>query len=127
AAQGGVIGIEAAPHTTITGDHPVHSIESYLEHFEYIRELVGIEHVAFGPDALYGDHVGLHDLFSSNMSIEEQTGTSRERIDYVKGLENPTEALDNIIRWLIKHGYSEKDMARVVSGNIIRVLEQAWV
>ena len=35
AAKGGVIGIEAAPHTTLTKKHPKHSIESFMEHFEY--------------------------------------------------------------------------------------------
>src|SRR5262249_37829457 len=35
AAKGGVIGIEAAPHTTLTERHPRHSIESFMEHFEY--------------------------------------------------------------------------------------------
>src|SRR5699024_134041 len=35
AEKGGVIGIEAAPHTTLTKKHPNHSIESVMEHFEY--------------------------------------------------------------------------------------------
>src|SRR4029078_5999164 len=50
AAKGGVIGIEAAPHTTLTKKHPKHSIESYMEHFEYCADLVGIDHVALRPD-----------------------------------------------------------------------------
>ena len=29
-----------------------------MEHFEYVKDLVGEDHVAFGPDTLYGDHVG---------------------------------------------------------------------
>ena len=58
AAGGGVIGIEAAPHTTLSAAHPEHSIESVMDHFEYCAELLGIEHVAFGPDTFYGDHVG---------------------------------------------------------------------
>src|SRR5699024_7452143 len=58
AEKGGVIGIEAAPHTTLTENHPAHSIESVMEHFEYTVDLVGIDHVAFGLDTLYGDHVG---------------------------------------------------------------------
>ncbi len=31
--KGGVMGIEAAPHTTLTKQHPKHSIESFMEHF----------------------------------------------------------------------------------------------
>lgn len=127
AAAGGVIGIEAAPHTTITNNNPAHNLESYMEHFEYIKELVGIDHLAFGPDTLYGDHVGLHDLFSSNMSIEEQTATTtHQKIEYVKGLENPSEAMENIIRWLVKHNYSTEEISKVVGKNIIRVLKEVW-
>ena len=54
AAKGGVIGIEAAPHTTLTTAHRSHGLESFMEHFEYVKGLVGIDHVGFGPDSLYG-------------------------------------------------------------------------
>lgn len=128
ADKGGVIGIEAAPHTTITRKHPRHDLESFMEHFEYIKDLVGVDHLSFGPDALYGDHVGLHHLFAKNMSIAANTaGDSFEHIDYVHGLENPTEASHNIVRWLVKHGYSDEDIAKVMGGNIIRALKEIWV
>lgn len=129
AEKGGVIGIEAAPHTTVTKAHKSHSIESYMEHFEYVKNLVGIDHVAFGPDALYGDHVGLHNMFSANMSISEGTksnDTEYDSIEYVKGMENPSEAMTNIIRWLIKNNYAEEDMKKVLGTNIMRVLKQVW-
>ena len=69
ADKGGVIGIEAAPHTTLTSEHPHHSIESFMQHFEYCVNLVGIDHVAFGPDTLFGDHVALHHAFARQLSI----------------------------------------------------------
>ena len=124
AEKGGVIGIEAAPHTTITRKHPRHDLESFMEHFEYIKELVGIDHVAFGPDALYGDHVGLHHLFSRNMSIAANTaGDTFPPVDYVKGLENPTEASHNVIRWLVKHAYSPENRGSCAgSGGRLQVL-----
>ncbi|MDI3546882.1 MAG: rane dipeptidase [Halanaerobiales bacterium] len=132
AEKGGVIGIEAAPHTTLTENHPQHSIESYMEHFEYIKDLVGIDHVGFGPDTLYGDHVGLHHAYSSNLSIQEafrRTGEQAKEfkeVEYVKGLENPTEASHNIVRWLVKHGYSDEDIIKVIGGNTLRLLEEVW-
>ena len=54
ADTGGVIGMSAAPHTTLSAAHPRHSIESVMDHFRYCVDLVGIDHVAFGPDTLYG-------------------------------------------------------------------------
>jgi len=126
ADRGGLIGIEAAPHTTITKKNDVHSVESFMEHFEYIKDLVGIDHVSFGPDTLYGDHVGLHHAFAAHLSIK-QAFTMHKEVPYVKGMENPTEASWNIIRWLVKHEYSEADIAKVIGGNTIRVLKEVWV
>ncbi|TMC74480.1 MAG: diguanylate cyclase [Chloroflexi bacterium] len=127
AAKGGVIGIEAAPHTTLTKKHPKHSIESYMEHFEYCADLVGIDHVAFGPDTLFGDHVGLHHYFAKQLSIGAASrGMEFEEVEFVDGIENPGEAFPNIVRWLVKHDYSDGDIAKAIGGNVMRVLEEAW-
>lgn len=134
AKKGGVVGIEAAPHTTITEAIRTHSLDSYMAHFEYIKDLVGIDHVAFGPDTLFGDHVELHHAFNAHMSIStafakrKADGTIDEfpEVPYVKYLENTTEASYNIIRWLITHNYSEEDISKVMGGNILRVLDQVW-
>ncbi|TMC03860.1 MAG: diguanylate cyclase [Chloroflexi bacterium] len=127
AAKGGVIGIEAAPHTTLTKEHPKHSIESFMEHFEYCADLVGIDHVSFGPDTLFGDHVGLHHYFAKQLSIKAAHGAQEfEEVEYVDGIENPAEAFPNIVRWLVKHDYSDGDIAKAVGGNVMRVLEEVW-
>lgn len=127
AEKGGVIGIEAAPHTTITHKHKQHSIDSFMEHFEYIANLVGIDHVGFGPDTLFGDHVGLHHAFANALSIaDSHAGEKFEEVEYVKGLENPAECFPNITRWLVKHGYSREDIAKVLGGNVLRVLKETW-
>lgn len=127
AERGGVIGIETAPHTTITRNNPEHSIESVMEHFEYCVELVGIDHVTFGPDTTFGDHVGLHDAFAQNLSIRQSRGHEQyPRVPYVKGLENPAECFPNIVRWLVKHGYSDDEIAKVIGGNTLCVLREVW-
>lgn len=128
AARGGVIGLEAAPHTTLSPAHPKHSLESVMDHFKYCVDLVGIEHVSFGPDTLFGDHVGLHDAFSSNLSLGQAHGkVEYEKVPYVDGLENPAEEFHNIIGWLVKHDYSDDEIRAVIGGNTLRVLNQVWV
>ena len=64
AAKGGILGIEPAPHTTLTEQHPHHSIESCMVHFKYAVKLLGIDHVGFGPDTMFGGHVGLHQAYA---------------------------------------------------------------
>lgn len=128
AERGGVIGIEAAPHTTLSPRHPRHSLESVMDHFTYCVDLVGIDHVSFGPDTLFGDHVGLHDAFAANLSLgQAHGGVEFEKVPYVDGLENPAEAFYNIIGWLVAHDYSDDEIRKVIGGNTLRVLKEVWV
>ena len=126
ADSGGVIGMSAAPHTTVSTAHPRHSIDSVMDHFRYCVDLVGIEHVAFGPDTLYGDHVGLHTVFAGMLGTATAGAPPHERVAYVDGLENPTENFPNICGWLVQHGFTDGDIAAVLGGNVQRVLEQVW-
>jgi membrane dipeptidase len=127
AERGGVIGLEAAPHTTLSPEHPHHTLESVMDHFVHCVDLVGIEHVAFGPDTLFGDHVGLHDAFAANLSIGQAHGhVDYPKVEYVDGLENPAECFWNIIGWLVKHDYSDDEIRAVTGGNILRVLREVW-
>ncbi len=131
AAKGGVIGIECAPHTTLTKNNRRHNLAAFMEHFEYVRALVGIDHVGFGPDTVYGDHVGLHRTYMASLSIKDSRGGHHpdqhfEEVEYVEGLENPTEGSINIVRWLVKAGYSDDEIAKVMGGNALRVMAEAW-
>lgn len=137
AEKQGVIGIEAAPGFTATKEHPIPTIDTYMEHLEYCINLMGIDHVGCGPDTLYGDHVGLYrneDELAKNAGLGHYTRPERrgdglqvETLpDYVKGMENPTECLQNIIRWLVKNGYSDKEIAKIIGSNALRLLKQVW-
>ncbi len=124
AATGGVCGVEAAPHTTIGRRHPRHSLESVMEHVEYCIEIMGIDHVGFGPDLVFGDHVGLHRLYAGAMD----TGAvaAHEQVDHVEGLENLSE-FPNVLRWLVGHGYPDEQIAKLVGGNTLAALRRVWV
>jgi membrane dipeptidase len=127
AERGGVIGIEAAPHTTLTKAHSDHSIASFLEHVAYCIDLVGIDHVALGPDTLFGDHVGLHHALAGELSIKQSHGNAAfQEVPYVDGLENPGEAFRNIVGEMVKRGYSDGEIAKIAGGNVLRALKQIW-
>jgi membrane dipeptidase len=128
AERGGVIGLEAAPHTTLSAAHPQHSLESVMDHFTHIVDLIGIDHVAFGPDTMFGDHAGLHKMFNAAMSLDAAHAKQAfPKVEYVDGLENPAECFYNIIGWLVEHDYSDDDIRKVVGTNILRVLDQVWI
>ncbi|GHF19597.1 peptidase [Streptomyces spiralis] len=129
AERGGVLGIEAAPHTTVSHDHTTHTIESVMDHFEYAVELMGIEHVAFGPDGFYGDHVGFHHATGANLGLAAMTNAGDlkyDRVAHVDGMENPSENFRNVAGWLVEHGYSDSDIEAVLGGNILRLLKEVW-
>ncbi|MDY6818143.1 MAG: membrane dipeptidase, partial [Halobacteriales archaeon] len=125
ADTGGVIGIQAAPHTTSSPEHGRHSIDSMMDHFEYVKDLVGIDHVTFGPDAFYGDHVALH-LEVFNKDLTQFPEWLETDITHVKGVDNPTEGWHNFIRALVKRGYSDEEIEKVLGGNTLRVLREVW-
>ncbi len=133
----GVIGIEAAPGFTATKNNPIPSIDTYMEHVEYCIDLMGIDFVGCGPDTLYGDHVGLYrfgenKLKSAGLGHYSRPGKRGDGLvvdtlpDYVKGMENPTECLQNITRWMVKHGYSDQEIAKIIGGNALRILKKVW-
>ena len=127
AAKGGVIGVEAAPHTTQQPGR-THDIDAVMAHVEYCIQLIGIDHVGLGPDTLFGHHVGLHSAFAQQLSLSaiRDSGPSFEPVEYVDGMENPGEAMRNAVRWLVKHGYSDTDIAKLAGRNALRVLRETW-
>jgi membrane dipeptidase len=128
AASGGVIGMSAAPHTTVSHAHPAHSLLSVMDHFRYCVDLVGIDAVGFGPDTLYGDHVGLHTTFAGLLQTGPRPGAPvPERVPWVDGLENPTENFHNIAAELVQEGFSDEEIGKVLGGNVLRALRSIWV
>ncbi len=126
AQAGGLLGLEAAPHTTLSEKNRTHTLDSVMDHFEYCVELVGIDHVSFGPDTMFGDHVAVHRAYASNYAQKADDIVEFEKVEYVSGLENPAENFPNIAGWLVKHGYSDEDIRKVLGGNAMRVLQQVW-
>ena len=58
AENGGLICITAVPNSL--SDDPEQDIECVLDHYDYMANLVGVEHVGIGTDTTVGDHVAFH-------------------------------------------------------------------
>jgi membrane dipeptidase len=41
-------------------------------------------------------------------------------------MENPTEGYNNAVRWLVKHGYLDEEIGKVIGGNVLQVLREVW-
>ena len=137
AEKGGILGVGGAGQGLRTEKYPIGSIESYMECVEYCIDLMGIDHVGCGPDTLYGAHQELYKVwFPRKKGHYTREGRAQGRswsvpegvVDpgYVKGLENPSEYV-NIMRWMIKHGYGDGEIQKVIGSNAMNLLESVWV
>jgi len=124
ASTGGVVAVSAAPNSTLSAAHPRHSLDSAMDHVVYLAERLGAEHVALGPDAFFGDHIGLYEATGHRTAWATPP---HEEIRYVAGLENPGEAARNVTAWLLDRGWPETDIARVIGGNVLDVLRATAV
>ena len=108
AAKGGVIGITAVPNRL--SNDPEQSIECVLDHYDYMVDLVGIDHVAIGTDTSIGDMVDLSRVMLGR--------TGPAPAPYLNGLESPSDG-KNIIRGLIARGYSDEDVRKIAGANVL--------
>lgn len=121
AATGGVFGISASPYSTASNRHPLHTLDSVMDHVEWCIEIAGIDHVALGFDTHFGDHLAWHAAWSVR---DERPRT--HPIDYVDGVENPAEGTLNAARWLVSRGYSDDEVAKICGENLWRAIKECW-
>jgi membrane dipeptidase len=128
----GIFGMGAGVRTD---KHPEGGISAHMEHLEFCIELIGIDHVGCGPDTVYGDQVGhnkaFQDLYKSDgyghhLNPKKMPERKYPSVDYIRGLENPSEGLKNVTRWLIKNGYSDDEIAKIIGENALRLLKKVW-
>ena len=101
AENGGLICITAVPNSL--SDDPEQDIECVLDHYDYMANLVGVDHVGIGTDTTVGDHVAFHRV------VMGRDGPDQLPAPYLNGLESPADG-GNITRGLIRRGYSDEDI-----------------
>ena len=110
ARKGGIICITAVPNSL--SDDPEQDIECVLDHYDYMVNLVGIDHVGIGTDTTIGDHVAFH------RNMMGRDGPTEFPAPYLNGLESPADGA-NIVRGLIRRGHSDEDVKKIIGGNAL--------
>lgn len=80
--------------------YPFASLEQVLDHIDHVVELIGIDYVGIGSD---------YDGVGDSLPI---------------GLKDVS-SYPNLIQGLMDRDYSDKDIKKILSGNLLRVLKQA--
>ena len=81
----------------IKKEHPPVSVSDFVDHIDYIKNKIGI------------DHVGISSDFDGGGGIE--------------GWQDASETF-NVTLELVKRGYSQEEIAKIWSGNLLRVLDE---
>ncbi len=129
AKTGGTIGIAAWPVMVRLDERP--TLEDLFRHFDYLVNLVGIEHVAFGSDLseltkseeVWAQTFGPKGMYPEVTSIAGPWFTFEQR--YTEGYESLAQT-GRIIDGLVNRGYSEDDVDKIMGGNLLRVYEEVW-
>lgn len=132
AKTGGVIGLSAFNdfHARTYQDAkvprtPQVGVERHLDQYDYLKALVGVDHIGLGPDFIDGRNP------AGRLSPEQSTLMSAESYSqerpwfYVRGFENIGQ-LPNVTRGLLGRGWSEEDIRKVLGENWLRVYEKVW-
>jgi membrane dipeptidase len=66
------------------------------------------------------------DRIAGRLGHPASAGPDHPVVDYLDGLENPSEAFHNSAAWLVRDGLSDEEIAKVLGGNVLRALADIW-
>lgn len=120
---GSVMGITGV-RMFVKADEPT-TIENVLDHFDYVRKLIGPEHLGVGSDMdLYGYDAMPAELNKKLRASYKGSYGFREKID-IEGLNHPKRIFD-LTEGLIRRKYGDRDIQSILGGNFARVLSEIW-
>jgi membrane dipeptidase len=129
ADKGGVVGIFDLPYLAASPKQP--TLDDYMAHLTHALKVCGEDHVGIGSDS------GLEpfDLsekgmaaFRENVAYRKKTGVAAPEEDrpmYVIGLNTPRRS-EVICDALLKRGYSERVVEKVLGANFVAALTTIW-
>jgi membrane dipeptidase len=130
AKKGGVMGLNGYPDFVSKKKQP--SLDDLIDHADYIAKLVGVDHVSVGIDYYEGQAgVASDEEARAIYKMLVDSGTWNPKVYspppflYPEGIEMP-EKLGNLTAGLLKRGYSEKDVQKIMGLNLVRVYSEVW-
>ncbi len=127
ADTGGLIGMVAVP--MFLGPKLPGDISLMFDHIDYVADLVGIDHVAVGTDwpmelpKWVIEPGGPFERWTRDMGFREG---DLERLDVnLVGFDDYRD-YPNITRGLVKRGYADEDIFKILGGNALRVISAVW-
>jgi len=124
AAKGGVMGITDIAFM-VKGTDPV-TIDDVIDHYDHVRDLVGIEHVGVGSDAgIESNDLGSPQVLNEMLTRADPRYNVHGGHEVVVGLQGPTRMWE-LCAALVRRGYTDEQITLVLGGNWARVLREIW-
>jgi len=123
AAKGGVMGITEV-RMFVSAKEPT-TVDSMLDHFDYVAKLVGVEHLGIGSDIdLFGYDAMPADELKQLKAGYKTSYAFRDKVD-LDGYNFPKRPFD-LAEGLLRRNYSDANIELILGGNFRRVLKQIW-
>jgi membrane dipeptidase len=124
AAKGGVMGISDIAFM-VKGTEPV-TIDDVVDHYDHVRDLVGIEHVGVGSDAgIESNDLAGPEKVKSILATADKRYRIHGTHEVVAGMEGPNRMWE-LCAALVRRGYTDEHIQLVLGGNWARVLKEIW-
>lgn len=123
AAKGGVVGVNAFP-TFVSVQNP--TLETLLDHIDYLVHLIGVEHVGLGLDFTEDQPMEFF-MSRSGLGGRFPEGMLPSQWPYVfpRGIASAAD-LPNVWNGLLRRGYSIAETRRIMGENFLRLFEEVW-
>jgi len=120
AEKGGVIGMTPLATLIRTDQQP--TVDDYVNHFDYVINLVGPDHIALGTDMFDGKTKA---NWVTPLYYPEVSGKSSYSNRRVIGFSNKSD-LRNLVEAFLRKGYNRELILKILGGNFLRVFQQVW-
>jgi len=123
AKAGSVVGITNV-RNFVKATEPT-TIEHLLDQYDYVRDLVGPEHLGVGSDIdLYGYDAMPKKQYDALKAMYKGSYAFREKID-IEGIDHPKRMFD-LTAGLVRRKYSNREIKGILGQNFKRVLAKIW-
>jgi membrane dipeptidase len=112
--RGGVIGVNAV---LVSAEKEKATLDHYVDHIEYIRDLIGIDGVAIGFDFFEFLYQQWPD------SVKQELAAKFTKPHFIPDLTNHSHAA-NLTRKLVERGFSDEEIEKILRGNWMRILKK---
>lgn len=118
ATNGGVVGVSGVPFYT---GGPDVTLSDMIDHVDYVVERIGVDHVGIGL-AIFENHpLSFYDQFAS-LPVDVYGTPPWE---WPTGISTVSE-FPNVTGELVRRGYPDEDILKILGGNMLRVCTDAW-